>query len=150
MAQCKTVVTPLLMHWSYCSLELSHWYNVAMAKLEGRSYFGLINDLHRQTRLRMFWEQCGALKYWSRFSPKTSLRTTHSSWGWAMGCFCEFKLWFKQVQLERLRSENTPALSPMNKFKNIIQVTPRLILETTIEHFDKWTDKSRKPKQRAK
>ena len=48
----------------------------------------------------------------------------------------------KQVQLERLRSENTPALSPMNKFKNIIQFTPWLILETTIEHFDKWTDKS--------
>ena len=48
----------------------------------------------------------------------------------------------KQVQLERLRSENTPALSPMNKFKNIIQVTPRLILDTTIEHFDKWTDKT--------
>ena len=47
---------------------------------------------------------------------------------------------FQQVQLERLRSENTPALSPMNKFKNIIQVTPILILDTTIEHFDKWTD----------
>ena len=44
-------------------------------------------------------------------------------------------LW-KQVQLERLRSENTPALSPMNKSKNIIQVTPRLILDTTIEHFN--------------
>ena len=49
----------------------------------------------------------------------------------------------KQVQLERLRSENTPALSPMNKFKNI-QFTPWLILETTTEHFDKWTDKSQK------
>ena len=24
MAQCKTAVTPLLMHWSYCSLALSH------------------------------------------------------------------------------------------------------------------------------
>ena len=46
----------------------------------------------------------------------------------------------KQVQLERLRSENTPAISPMNKFKSIIQVTPWLILETTIEHLDKWTD----------
>ena len=55
----------------------------------------------------------------------------------------------KQVQLERLRSENTPALSPMNKFKNIIQVTPWLILDTTIEHFDKWTDKTQKPKQRG-
>ena len=39
------------------------------------------------------------------------------------------KLYHKQVQLERLRSENTSALSPMNKFKNIIQVTPWLILE---------------------
>ena len=38
----------------------------------------------------------------------------------------------------------------MNKFKNIIQVTPWLILETTIEHFDKWADKSQKPKQGAK
>ena len=57
---------------------------------------------------------------------------------------------YKQVQLERLRSENTPGLSPMNKFKNIIQVTPRLILDTTtIEHFDKWTDKTQKPKQRG-
>ena len=26
MAQCKTAVTPLLTHWSYCSLQLSHWY----------------------------------------------------------------------------------------------------------------------------
>ena len=26
MAQCKTVVTPLLTHWSYCSLALSHRY----------------------------------------------------------------------------------------------------------------------------
>ena len=24
MAECKTAVTPLLMHWSYCSLALSH------------------------------------------------------------------------------------------------------------------------------
>ena len=28
MASSKTAVTPLLMHWSYCSLALSHWYNV--------------------------------------------------------------------------------------------------------------------------
>ena len=27
MAQCKTAVTPLLMHWSYCSLALSHHYD---------------------------------------------------------------------------------------------------------------------------
>ena len=26
MAQSKTAVTPLLMHWSYCSLALSHPY----------------------------------------------------------------------------------------------------------------------------
>ena len=26
MAQCKTAVTPLLMHWSYCSLGLDHRY----------------------------------------------------------------------------------------------------------------------------
>ena len=26
MVWCKTTVTPLLMHWSYCSLALSHWY----------------------------------------------------------------------------------------------------------------------------
>ena len=26
MAQCKTAVTPLLTHWSYCSLALSHWF----------------------------------------------------------------------------------------------------------------------------
>ena len=26
MALCKTAVTPLLMHWSYCSLALIHWY----------------------------------------------------------------------------------------------------------------------------
>ena len=27
MAQCKTAVTPLLTHWSYCSLALSHRFN---------------------------------------------------------------------------------------------------------------------------
>ena len=26
MSWCKTAVTPLLMHWSYCSLALSHWH----------------------------------------------------------------------------------------------------------------------------
>ena len=26
MAQCKTAVTPLLMHWNYCSLALNHWF----------------------------------------------------------------------------------------------------------------------------
>ena len=26
MAQCKTVVSPVLMHWRYCSLTLSYWY----------------------------------------------------------------------------------------------------------------------------
>ena len=26
MAQCKAAVTPLLKHWSYCSLALSHWF----------------------------------------------------------------------------------------------------------------------------
>ena len=26
VAQCKTAVTPLLMHWSYCSLARNHWY----------------------------------------------------------------------------------------------------------------------------
>ena len=26
MTSCKTAVTPLLMHWSYSSLTLSHWY----------------------------------------------------------------------------------------------------------------------------
>ena len=29
MAKCKTAVTPVLMHWSYCSLAWSHWINVA-------------------------------------------------------------------------------------------------------------------------
>ena len=28
MAWCKTVVTPMLMDLSYCSLGLSHWYNI--------------------------------------------------------------------------------------------------------------------------
>ena len=28
MAWCKTAVTPLLMHWSYCSLALSHQYEI--------------------------------------------------------------------------------------------------------------------------
>ena len=27
MALCKTAVTPMLMHWSYCSLALSHFQN---------------------------------------------------------------------------------------------------------------------------
>ena len=26
MAQCKTAITPLLMHWGYCSVALSHLY----------------------------------------------------------------------------------------------------------------------------
>ena len=29
-----------------------------------------------------------------------------------------------KTSIERLRPENTPVLSPMNKFQNIIQVTP--------------------------
>ena len=28
MALCKTAVTPLLMHWSYCSLALSHRFHI--------------------------------------------------------------------------------------------------------------------------
>ena len=27
MAQCKTAVTPLLMHWNYCTIALSHPYD---------------------------------------------------------------------------------------------------------------------------
>ena len=34
------------------------------------------------------------------------------------------KISLKKVQLERLHSENTPALSPMNKPINFIQVIP--------------------------
>ena len=30
MAWCKTAVTPLLMHWSYCSLALSHQYEIVI------------------------------------------------------------------------------------------------------------------------
>ena len=29
MAYCKTAVTPLLTHWSYCSFALSHWYGIS-------------------------------------------------------------------------------------------------------------------------
>ena len=32
MAWCKTAVTPLLMHWSYCSLALSHRYHSCSLK----------------------------------------------------------------------------------------------------------------------
>ena len=29
MVQCKTAITPLLTHWSDCSLALNHWYDVS-------------------------------------------------------------------------------------------------------------------------
>ena len=32
MAQCKTAATPLLMHWSYCSLALSHQHTLVKSK----------------------------------------------------------------------------------------------------------------------
>ena len=39
MALCKTAVTPLLTHWSYCSLALSHQYvSVPVASQSGRKY----------------------------------------------------------------------------------------------------------------
>ena len=31
MDKCKTAVSPLLMHWRYCSLALSHWYAVCIS-----------------------------------------------------------------------------------------------------------------------
>ena len=33
MTQCKTAVTPLLMHWSYCSFAVSHWDVVCISNL---------------------------------------------------------------------------------------------------------------------
>ena len=36
VALCKTVVTPVLMHWSYCSLALSHRYHVYLWIHSGR------------------------------------------------------------------------------------------------------------------
>ena len=33
MASRKTTVTPLLMHWSHCSLALSHWFNPHLAEI---------------------------------------------------------------------------------------------------------------------
>ena len=42
------------------------------------------------------------------------------------------------MQLERLHSELNTAVSPMNKFQDIIHVTPLHILETTTEHLDMW------------
>ena len=35
MAYRKTAVTPLLMHWSYCSLVLSHWFHVDGCRTPG-------------------------------------------------------------------------------------------------------------------
>ena len=40
IAQCKTAVTPLLMHWSYCSLVLSHRY--VLAACYNTSYFCML------------------------------------------------------------------------------------------------------------
>ena len=31
MTQCKTAVFPLLTHWRYCSLALSHWYMIGIS-----------------------------------------------------------------------------------------------------------------------
>ena len=36
MVQCKTVVTPLVMHWSYCSLALSHRFMLIFLLRYGR------------------------------------------------------------------------------------------------------------------
>ena len=41
MACCKTAVTPVLTHWSYCSLARSHWYdilNCSQAIYQGRIF----------------------------------------------------------------------------------------------------------------
>ena len=41
MGKCKTAVTPLLMHWSYCSLELSHQNNVWSLKVPHNFRYGI-------------------------------------------------------------------------------------------------------------
>ena len=33
MVKCKTAVSPLLMHWRYCSFAISHWYTVVHSPL---------------------------------------------------------------------------------------------------------------------
>ena len=40
MDQCKTAATPLLTHWSYCSLSLGHWCEVHIVHQISRHLFG--------------------------------------------------------------------------------------------------------------
>ena len=43
MAQCKTAVTPLLTHWSYCRLALNHQYNFCWSDFR---HFLQCNQVH--------------------------------------------------------------------------------------------------------
>ena len=47
MAQCKTAVTPLLKHWSYCSLALSHRYDDVVKWKHFPHYWPFLRGIHR-------------------------------------------------------------------------------------------------------
>ena len=55
MAQCKTAVTPVQMHWSYCSLALNYLFNVSF-----KNYFISFKCCHPRTRYRSYhqWYHC--------------------------------------------------------------------------------------------
>ena len=70
MASCKTAVTALLMHWSYCSLVLSHWYAIHKQRvMEGiLLYLGRVDTI-------VFY---GSVKVWSHF-PQNAVNFLHKT-----------------------------------------------------------------------
>ena len=106
MTWCKTTVTPLLMHWSYCSLALSHWL----------LYLGqlLVVNSCRFVSLNVFnaWSQCCVtlqIMIWSSCHEGESVvigvLNTASGWlwGWCWGRGRHAHGWMKGQQWDTCR-----------------------------------------------
>ena len=108
MAQCKTVVTPLLRHWSYHSLALSHWYVLVFSSTN------VIMD--REIALAcnwLFWGQC--------IFVINTLRTTQN------GCHFPdniFKCIFlnENISISNKISMNFVPKGPINNIPALVQI----------------------------
>ena len=61
MAQSKTAVSPLLMHWRYCSLALTHWGRVTHICVSKLPSIGSDNGLSPGRRQAIIWTNAGIL-----------------------------------------------------------------------------------------
>ena len=67
MDQCKTAVTPLLTHWSYCSLALSHrynWYNIFIDTV-----LFILHHMNQQTGIGLHYAKI--INTWWRHQKET-------------------------------------------------------------------------------